>query len=138
MSTNSQIGIENADGKIRSVYVHWDGHPRYLGKMLVEHYHDRERAEQLIELGSLSSVHERLAPKVDEYHTFYKPAKKVTVAFHRDRDEDLHINTHINKKSYVKSAHEYKYTYLLTNDNEWLILQRESTEAGFTPIPENY
>jgi hypothetical protein len=54
MATRSRIAIETQDGII-SIYCHWDGHIETNGKILFENY-DREKTEQLIALGNISSL----------------------------------------------------------------------------------
>ena len=34
MATRSNIAYKTAEGKIRSVYCHWDGYPAYNGEVL--------------------------------------------------------------------------------------------------------
>ena len=67
MATRSRIAIESKEGRVKSIYAHWDGYPEHNGKILFEHYQDRDKLTKLIELGSISS----LAPEVetDQPHT---------------------------------------------------------------------
>ena len=55
MATRNRIAIENQDGTVISIYCHWDGHIETNGKILFENY-DREKTEQLIALGNISSL----------------------------------------------------------------------------------
>ena len=61
MSTRSRIGIEDEHG-IRSVYCHYDGAASFgqnehcVGKVLSEHYVDREKVERLLDRGDLTSL----------------------------------------------------------------------------------
>ena len=56
MATRSRIGIELSDGSILSVYHHWDGYPTWLGRILNTHYTTREKVEDLIAGGDMSSA----------------------------------------------------------------------------------
>ena len=56
MATRSRIGIELSDGSILSVYHHWDGYPTWLGRILNTHYTTREKVEDLIDGGDMSSA----------------------------------------------------------------------------------
>lgn len=58
MSTRCRIGVELPDGKIKSIYCHHDGYISGVGKVLHDHYDSNELAEQLIELGDISSLGE--------------------------------------------------------------------------------
>jgi len=118
MATRSRIGIENENGTVSSIYCHWDGYPEHNGKVLKEHYTDRSKVEQLMELGDISSLNEEVVPS-DE-HTFDKPQPGVTVAYHRDRGEDFQeARVDKNPESYFTSDIE-EYGYLFTKNGEWV------------------
>jgi len=59
MSTRSTIGIRLEDGKVRSIYCHWEGYPSHQ-KPLLKHYTSKEKVEALIELGALSLLGEEI------------------------------------------------------------------------------
>jgi len=86
MATRSLINVECSDNKVRSIYVHWDGDSHL--PILKKHYNSQEDAEALISLGDLSSLNERLSPRMGERHSFDKPLSDVCVAYGRDRGED--------------------------------------------------
>lgn len=75
MATRSFISVRDSNGSVRGVYCHWDGYPEGVGATLNEHYTALPQVEELLSLGSLSA----LGPT---------PTKN-TVAYHRDRGEDL-------------------------------------------------
>ena len=54
MSTRSRIGLVLPDGKVKSVYCHFDGYPEGVGKKLNQYYTNKEDIEALLELGDLS------------------------------------------------------------------------------------
>lgn len=89
MSTRSVIAVKNEDGAVSGIYCHFDGYPEGVGNTLVKHYRDASKINQLIELGSLSSLGERVAPNPGENHSFANPIDDVTVAYHRDRGDKL-------------------------------------------------
>ena len=106
MATRSRIAIETQDGII-SIYCHWDGHIETNGKILFENY-DREKTEQLIALGNISSLDTTI---------------ETTIAYHRDHNEDLMQKLYLG----VEDLYEYgfevgeEYIYCLTKDNVWLV-----------------
>lgn len=77
------------DGTIQAIYCHNDGYPGGVGAVLGGWYTDLEKVKDLIALGSLSCLEKELAPAPGTSHTFDKPQKNVTIAYHRDRNEDL-------------------------------------------------
>ena len=59
MGTRSRIGIELPDHTVVSVYCHWDGYVEHNGRILVEHYLNREDVQELIDGGSMSTLRTR-------------------------------------------------------------------------------
>ena len=55
MSTSCRVGVETEQG-VRSVYVHSDGPPRFVGRVLVDHYAEPQRAMELIGMGDASRL----------------------------------------------------------------------------------
>ena len=140
MATRSRIGIENEDGTVSSVYCHWDGYPSNNGRILVTHYTDREKVKELIALGSISALKENVAPPalppdiigirmLKEFkvlpkttHTFDTPQDGVTIAYHRDRGEELQeARVDESIEAYSESDYE-EFGYVFTKDNEWLVV----------------
>jgi len=117
MSTRSRIAIEKEDGKVESIYCHFDGYPSYNGVILNTHYKDRDKTQKLIDLGSISV----LAPIVDapEGHTFDNRVKDVVVAYGRDRGEkNVEKKLHASKEDFFNSDIE-EWGYILTKEGDW-------------------
>ena len=55
MATRALIGLQLDDGSIVSAYHHWDGYPAWLGKILTVEYNTKEKVEELIDGGDMSS-----------------------------------------------------------------------------------
>jgi hypothetical protein len=126
MGTRSKIAIENADGTVTAVYCHWDGYPEGNGKTLAEHYGHREKVQQLIDLGSLSSLDEFVFPEGE--HSFQKPEDGVTVAYHRDRGEDLRQEQYPSVEHYLIADVE-EYGYLFTTEGSWVYV-----DGNYSPL----
>lgn len=92
MSTPSTISIVTENGKVDTIYCHWDGYVSNMGKMLLEHYNSKEKAKSIIDNGYASSISEKIAPSTDT-HSFSTPEKGVCVFYHRDRGDLLEIDT---------------------------------------------
>jgi len=107
MTTRSRIAIENQDGTVTSIYCHWDGYLSGVGKTLFEHY-DREKTEKLMELGDISALDE---------------STESTIAYHRDRNEDLNFTTFPNVEDLFENGFGsvIEYVYCLTKDGIWLV-----------------
>ena len=113
MSTNSSISAKCKDGKYRGIYCHWDGYPSHNGRILLAHYNTPEKVEELIALGSLSSLSERAFPADGEYHSYQNPANGVTIAYERDRGEKDQKATEANTLNELLSdiGNEYDYYF---------------------------
>ena len=114
MATRSRIAIENQDGSVTSIYCHFDGYLSGVGKLLKEYYTTQPKVQALIELGDISSLD--MTPTS-------------TVAYHRDRGEDLNQLEHKDIESFFNGNIE-QYGYLFTKDNRWLV----STFCGFVSV----
>lgn len=108
MSTNATIRISKnlcTEGETqKKSYVHWDGYPKNMLPLLNDHYNTLEKAKELIALGNLSSLCKRVKPEPGENHSFESQASGVTVAYHRDRGEDLEWCD-------INERHEYNYKF---------------------------
>lgn len=121
MATRSRIAIENQDGTVSSVYSHWDGYPSHNGRILFNHYKDRDKLQKLIDLGHLSSLHEEVEIPEGVEHSFENQSENITVFYGRDRGEDnTQANVHANKEAFLRSDVE-EYGYLLTKEGVWVM-----------------
>jgi len=121
MATRSRIAIEKPDGRVESIYCHWDGYPEYNGRILVENYRDHEKVQALIDLGDISYLAPNVEAAPDAEHSFNRPADEVVVAYGRDRGE-----TGVGKKSHSSVPDFFdgnieEYGYLFTQEGQWLV-----------------
>ena len=116
MSTNALVGIENDDGTIDAVYLHFDGDS--AGCTLRQHYATQELARALVERGAISYISTKIEPTNGWPHSFDTPQKGVTVFYHRDRGDDLNIQTYSGITEYSEHTEYYEYLYLYA-DGEW-------------------
>ncbi len=128
MATRSRIAIEKANGKVESIYCHWDGYPEYNGEILDNHYTDEKKVQALIDLGDISS----LRPNVEapEGHSFDCPDDETTVAYGRDRGEsNVDKKVHASVQAFFNGDIE-EYGYLFTQEGEWLVKSAYSFPAN--------
>ena len=137
MSTRSNIAIELEDGTVKSIYCHFDGYVGYVGQTLFEHYQDRKKVEKLIELGSISSLYPEVDIPNGSKHSFEKPEDGITVAYHRDRGEEKHIEIDKSAKDFFKDINGMiEYGYLFTHAGEWLAKSAYGTFKGIIPLED--
>ena len=117
MATRSNIAIENQDGSVSAIYCHFDGYIDGVGKILQENYNTREKMEQLIALGDISSLGETI---------------EETVAYHRDRGEELQEPMqHKTVPLYFEDQNsDIEYSYCFTLGGQFLVQQTRSKQVA--------
>jgi hypothetical protein len=120
MATRSRIGILDESGQVRSIYCHFDGYPKGVGAVLEAYYTDKERVEALLALGDISSLGCKLSEEdacaVGDIACI---SPEVTVAYHRDRGEQLNpCKVDLSLDSFKRSDFG-DYAYVFTA-GEWL------------------
>lgn len=128
MSTRSRIAIENQDGTVRSIYCHFDGYPEHNGAVLFENYKTQGKVESLVSLGAISFLQEEIEIPEGVTHNFSNQQKGITVAYHRDRGEDLCIEDHKNVEDFIRSDVE-EYGYIFTAAGEWLFVDGHTSAS---------
>lgn len=119
MATTSTISIRE-NGKIRTIYAHYDGYPSHNGAILFQYYTTAEKVNQLIDLGDISILGKYIEPSNKESHSFSRPEKDVVVAYGRDRGE-RGVNARIYPASDDPSygcRERQNYDYLF-KDGQW-------------------
>lgn len=120
MSTRSNIAIERANGEIAYIYAHNDGYPSHNGRILRDHYSDRETVESLIALGNISILGPRLDPE-GSAHSFDSPEKGTVLAYARDRGEKKQEAGIGSSRDAIVPLCEVDYTYLFTTEGKWTV-----------------
>lgn len=118
MATRSNIAIKRKNGKVNSIYCHWDGYLSHNGKILLENYQDIDKINKLIELGDISSLAENVEPTTDK-HGFDNPEKNVVVAYKRDRgEENVEPRSYNNLEDYLNNVDKLFIEYIYLYDEE--------------------
>ena len=130
MATRSNIAMKTQDGKIVSVYCHWDGYVANNGRILEENYQDQAKIEALVALGSISSLGEQIGERQD-FNDRSTCKDEWTLAYHRDRGEELHVSEYADIPSWIDDMEEYAY---LWNGKEWLVNDHGERDANGFPV----
>ena len=130
MATRSNIAMKTKEGKIVSVYCHWDGYVANNGRILLENYADISKIEALVALGSISSLGEQIGDKQD-FMDRDTQKDEWTLFYSRDRGEKLSIQEYADIPSWIADMEEYAY---LWNGTEWLVNDHGATDANGYPI----
>ena len=130
MATRSNIAMKTKEGKIVSVYCHWDGYVANNGKILLENYTDIDKIEALVALGSISSLGTAIGDKQD-FDDRSTQKDEWTLFYSRDRGEELSIQEYDDIPSWIADMEEYAY---LWNGQEWLVNDHGETDASGYPV----
>lgn len=113
MSTRSLICKELPDGQYYGVYCHSDGYLTYNGAMLIDHYSDREKLDELLSFGDMSRLNIKIHPDTSRPHSFDydKQQEDVCVFYGRDRGETKTDARIITLEDAKNSWCEYLYVF---------------------------
>lgn len=137
MGTNAAIGIlsENEQISIDSIYCHYDGYLDHTGKTLLKHYNTPALVRELVALGDISG----LGNKVGEKHDFGAPPQtEWCTAYHRDRNEPWDSVGTATSGSIQEFLEFYsvEYFYLFVEkENRWYVKVRDVVGV-FEPLAE--
>jgi hypothetical protein len=131
MGTRSRIGYELSDHSVVSVYCHWDGYPDHNGRILVDHYQNRDDVMELIDGGSMSSLRTThlwvTAAVRDENDKIVEnpdgswvmsPTRDEQPLYHTERGEELDI-MHSSFDKFVSNNCGEEYAYLYDLNGNW-------------------
>ena len=107
MSTHATIWIKNSNDTFTGIYCHFDGYLSGVGDTLLKHYNVESAAAGLISLGAISSLGvyaERPKTAVDSNEWF-------TVAYCRDRGEELSVYQAVDADDIHNYIEEYNYVW---------------------------
>ena len=139
MGTRSLIARENQDGTVDAIYCHWDGYPTWNGRILLNHYQDRAKVDQLIELGNISILGEEIGEKHPFTDADSPPG--ICTAYGRDRGEDDTKATRYPSKRSLTGKRLLtnwgaEYCYLFTKHGTWVFFKRyyDAPSHSFKPL----
>ncbi len=120
MSTRGTVAVLLPNGRVRSVYVHFDSYLVGVGKTLLMHWNSFELAKKLTSLGSISILGERLEP-IGE-HSFKNPEIGTCVIYGRDRGDKKYTKpfTYSSIEMYRYEGNFQEYNYIFA-EGEWMV-----------------
>lgn len=136
MSTRSMILIEQEDKKYLGIYCHSDGYLTHNGAMLLDHYNERKKVQELLMHGDLSYLSQRINPDPSREHSFDKPQRGVCIFYGRDRGESSTEATNVTLEE-LDSDPWIEYTYVFTKDNQWKYFEYNGLSAGLKSVSED-
>lgn len=132
MSTHSTISVVLPNGRVRTVYCHFDGYLMGVGRTLLSFWNTQELAEQITSIGDMNDLGQRIDPI--GYHTFLNPESGTCVFFGRDNKElNCEPRLWISLSEYYLIAQFEDYNYLF-NDGVWHVSEGSAGRAGMKQI----
>ena len=135
MSTRSYICIENQDNTYTGIYCHSDGSLSWNGIMLYNFYSQRKNVEELLALGDISCLKEKIYPNPKKEHSFDNRQKNVTVAYSRDRGE-TGVEAHIISLKNLDEDGYIEYIYIFNKNNIWEYFESGKLKDGLKNLKE--
>lgn len=118
MATRSTIALEYADGTVDCVYCHWDGYLSRNGKILMEHWQNPFKVQEMMDLGAMSV----LGPNIGKKHDFndHPHDRNDSTFYGRDRGEsDVSAKRFASFQDYVENHQYEEFEYILRTDGNW-------------------
>ena len=125
MATRSRIGLLIQTGHVLSVYHHWDGYPEWLGVTLKAKFNTREKIEELIDGGDMSSCDSN-----DDWDR--KELGETAPLYYNDRGDKTEPRLDTTIEDYLAKGEQY--AYLFEND-EWVCYDLHGDEPQIVDIP---
>ena len=119
MSTNSTIAIQNPDDTVDSIYCHYDGTLKQVGKKLLEYYTTSDLVRELISLGDISALGINLE-STDDYVT-------------RGEEWDM-IKPVLNQPWELYLQRQQEFNYIFMENQHWFF--RKSNQEDFELLTE--
>lgn len=115
MSTRSTISILKKDGSVISAYCHSDGYISYNGAILFLYYDKKEKVNELLSFGQMSSLDKDV---------------KTTVFYGRDRGENsTEAIEYKNYKEFFNDGDFQEYDYIFNEEKEkWYLIDLEKNK----------
>jgi hypothetical protein len=131
MGTRSRIGYELPDHTVVSVYCHYDGYVENNGRILVDHYQDRDAVKELIDGGSMSSLRtthlwvtaavrdeDGNIVKDENDNWIYSPTRDAQPLYYTERGEELDVD-HTSFDEFISGHSGEEYSYLYDLNGNW-------------------
>ena len=108
MATRSTIAIQMPDGKIRGVYIHWDGDVETNGVILAKNYKKAADVVALMQKGSMSELHEKIEDCI----------------YHVDKGNYSISYNYENLSDYFDRHHGEEFNYIFTG-RTWKVVRNK-------------
>jgi hypothetical protein len=135
MGTHSRIGKLLPNGKVKSIYCHYDGYLHGgVGEDLINHYQDEEKVDALLELGNLSGLGKEIGQKQD-FNDFPRQNPDWCLAYGRDRGEKNQEAKEVSLNEYETNLN-WEYIYLYKEGKWHFVDSNQYRYSGWQDLAE--
>ena len=137
MSTGCLIAKQVGEDNYKTIYCHTDGYLTHAGAVLVDFYNTEQKVDELLEVGDLSVLKERLYPNPLYTHTFDERQEGVSVAYGRDRGEQNAGAKVLCSEAFHVPVHVFEYVYVFDLEQQWKYARVPELELGLKDVKED-
>ena len=137
MPPQSAIGVQQSDGTIKAIMLYNDDRRSPAHVILSGWYNSQKQAEELLALGHLSRLGEKIAPEFGEHHSFDKPQPNTVIAYHRDRGdavEPYFIYKNAEKKELIFRINAFWLVIIRMYRTRLILRKRNETMKQITVV----
>ena len=138
MSTRSYIAKQIGNNQFRTIYCHSDGYLTHNGAMLLDHYSDVEKLDELLSLGDISCLAPTVNPDPSKPHSFDYDVRQdgVVVAYGRERgDKDVEAKN-FTARQLTSEETWIAYIYIFDKNNKWIYGRPGDDISEFRSVEE--
>jgi hypothetical protein len=133
MGTRSNIIAMTGENEWQRIYCHWDGYISHNGVILSEHYRNRDKIKQLMELGNLSVLGKEIGTK----HPFGSGGADECTAYGRDRgDVDMEAKKGLSLAAIWPEPDTWVEYVYVWGGSDWSVGYPSGGVTALTPIKE--
>ena len=138
MSTRSYIAKQIGEDQYRTIYCHFDGYLTYTGALLLDCYNTPEKVDELLDLGELVKLNQKLSPDPSSPHYSTNEQEGVTIAFARDENDPQAKKAKTMTLAELDAPENWTdYVYIFTRNNVWKYFRAWHSTEGLRDIKED-
>ncbi|MCC8073842.1 MAG: hypothetical protein LIO62_06940 [Clostridiales bacterium] len=136
MSTRSLIAKKIGEDKYLTIYCHSDGYLTHNGALLIDCYNTPDKVDELLALGDISYLAERLEPDPSLPHSFDydKRQEGVTLAYGRDRGEAGTQAREVAFADLDDKNNLTEYVYIFDDNDKWKYFRTGDAKKGLRDV----
>lgn len=138
MGTPCYIGKDLGNGKYKAIFCKLDGYLEWTGALLLKHFNTPEKLDELLALGDINYLKEKLYPDPSLPHDYYGMdyQQDVTLAYGRDLGATGYEATEMTMDEMLDSDDMVEFIYMFTPEQEWKYLCTIAPDARIRTVSD--